>query len=958
MKQPIKRIALLLAVLTCLCALASSLSGCSFGKNPEDTEGETTTETTPDTGNGTVTDGKINHTITVKSAGGLPLANVNLYIYTDDTLEDLVNYTVTGADGVATISLPAGNYVTTMTGLPEGYNPDKCYPLTGTTTELAVTSSVITDNTSLSGVSYKLGSVMRDFKVTTPDGQVYQLSEVLKEKKMVVLNFWATWCGPCASEFPDMAAAYNSYKDTVEILALDPDADDTEEAIAAYKSSYFDYELPFPMFKDYTTLSTAFAIPGYPTTVVIDRYGVVCFMYSGALPSESAFTSIFNHFTAADYEQKLVTDLNELAPKEKPNVEMPSSDEIKSAFTDGKLDVTFSPETSESDAEYSWPFVIGKKDGTTCIVPSNSGKHSSYATLYITLSLKKGEALAFDYLASTEASTDILYTLAKRNDIGGDTYKDIYQISGTGVTTWNTCYTFVAVEDGEYSIGLCYIKDGTGHEGDDTVYLNNLRVVKESDIKTATFIPRYAANDLKDDHSGYNSYATVVLNSEDGLYHVGSADGPILLADLMKPTRFSQTAIYSFALDGKIVLDGKDYLDDLIPYASYASNSAIAGLCPVNEELKSLLEITATVLGIEAGNEDQWLQICCYYDAYGTGGAQLEDPTKGLYTSNADNSANIDPAKAFVAVLGENSVTYDRMIMPRGLVYRFTPTESGAYRVTSKSDYLCEGWIFDENGKEYYVYEGGERLWADENNVSMVVYMEAGKNYYIDICYYDVYGTGVIPFTVEHLGPTYDHFTLASPGFFTFPEDTESSDSLGDLAEILAGGIEVKLGSDGYYHELRADGTLGSIVYADFISTSSIFGSDSIETLVERGAFDFTKTESDEYILSFIEKYGDGTKAYLQEYWGEQYEELAATHKLDEVLAGKLHGAGKDMSAAIEAYYDKKIALTDENPELEGCVPVDAELADILQLLMDKYTFSGVDHSWTKLCYYYEQLGH
>ena len=43
--------------------------------------------------------------------------------------------------------------------------------------------------------------------------------------------------------------------------------------------------------------------------------------------------------------------------------------------------------------------------------------------------------------------------------------------------------------------------------------------------------------------------------------------------------------------------------------------------------------------------------------------------------------------------------------------------------------------------------------------------------------------------------------------------------------------------------------------------------------------------------------------------------------------------------------------------ERVGCVEVDAELAELLQKLMDKYTFAGVDHSWTKLCYYYDYLG-
>ena len=40
-----------------------------------------------------------------------------------------------------------------------------------------------------------------------------------------------------------------------------------------------------------------------------------------------------------------------------------------------------------------------------------------------------------------------------------------------------------------------------------------------------------------------------------------------------------------------------------------------------------------------------------------------------------------------------------------------------------------------------------------------------------------------------------------------------------------------------------------------------------------------------------------------------------------------------------------------------GLGSVDQELAELLQLLMDKYTFKNVEHSWTKLCYYYETLG-
>ena len=41
----------------------------------------------------------------------------------------------------------------------------------------------------------------------------------------------------------------------------------------------------------------------------------------------------------------------------------------------------------------------------------------------------------------------------------------------------------------------------------------------------------------------------------------------------------------------------------------------------------------------------------------------------------------------------------------------------------------------------------------------------------------------------------------------------------------------------------------------------------------------------------------------------------------------------------------------------DGCVILTKDLADLLQLLMDKYTFENVEHAWTKLCYYYEYLG-
>ena len=943
MKNLRKPLAWLLAMLMLVSVLAACQTGPADGETTEDTAAvDTPAETDPGS-----TDTKLDFTITVKSTGGLPLSGVNVYVYADNTLDDLVNYGTTDAAGQAKISMKsAQGYVAVLSGHPEGYNTEAFYPLTGLATEISVTSAVV-ENTDHSGKSYQLGDVMRDFSVVDSDGNTQKLSELLKTKKMVLINFWYTTCSWCVKEFPYMDAVYQQYKDDIEIVALNHSTlqGDSEEGIKKFKENFYtDYVgdgteggLSFPMAKDYTNMGPAFNLQGYPTSVIVDRYGVICMIEAGGIVSDAPFVAMFEHFTAENYEQKLFRSLDELMPAEKPNVSMPSSEEIAGVFNKGDITVTYRPETEDKNADSIWPFVIKEKNGEKVIVPANSGRDNSFSIMYADVTLKAGEALAFDYMASCEQAADMLYLLVDA--------KDIYQISGHS-DKWNTCYTFVAKEDGVYEVAFCYIKDADTAEGDDTVYLKNLRVVKENQIDVPTYIPRNAATKPAADGFGYQEYITPVYNEEDGLWHVGDKNGPLLLVNLMKATQFSNNPIYTHAYNGEIELNGKNYYEELVEYCNYASNAAIYGLCSVNQELKELLEIVAQAIGLETDNPNQWLQMCSYYDAYGTDGAQLDDPIRGLA-----------PYAAYTAVEGtDNYVYYDRVIMPRGLLYKFVPEQSGAYRITSNSEWKVDGWIFNGDRTEYYVHEGGERLYYDLNNISMVVYFEAGRDYYIDIAFYDVYQVGGFTFSLDFLGASYDHFTVCSPGYFTFPDGEIVEDGLGENAEILSGGIKVALGDDGYYHELREDGTLGSVIYADFIGLTSVF-SHSIEAMIQRNAFNFALTESDQEILNYLALYGDQTKEKLKEIWGDEYEGYAEIYKLDEVLAGKTHGRGQDLTADISAYLDKKLPASEDHPELEGCVAVDARLAELLQTLMDKYTFAGVENSWAKLCYYYQHLG-
>lgn len=932
-----KRFTALLACLMLLSLIGSSFIGCTSGDASADTTVGTDETKDPSGTDNSDPTGKVTYTVEVQSLGGMKLSGISVYVYTDETLEDLDGYVSTDENGIATFELkPSDTYHITLVGVPAGYKVEESYTFTGTSAKIVLTSSVITGNTGLAGVSYKLGDVMRDFTVTTSDGNTWTLSEALKDKDMVLLNFWFSQCGPCGNEFPYMNSSYEKYKDDVEVIALTHDPRDTQSVVANYKESM---GLTFPMASEDLGFKTAFNLQNYPTSVVVDRYGVICLVHVGAIVSEYPFTSIFDYFTADNYVQKIFQNPEELTPTEKPNVTMPSSDEMAAVLNKGDITVSYAPEAND---EYSWPFVITEKDGVPCIKASNSHREGSYATLYANIELKKDQVLAFDYFTSTELSSDIMYVLVDR--------KDIYQISGHKENnTWETCYSFVAPKDGTYELSFCYLKDSSDSVGEDTVYVKDLRVLGIGDIDKATYIPRYAAADRKADGFGYENYATVVYNETDGYYHVGTVDGPILLADLMKATNFSETPIYYLAYEGKITLNGKNYYEDILPFCTLASNSAAYGLCSVTKELRELLEITATAVGIE-GDPNEWLQMCLYYDAYGPG-AEHKDPIKGLSNFSA-----------FTAVEGSNnSVSYDRVIMPRGLKYKFVPEKSGAYRITSDSEYEVNAWIFLEDGSIYTEFDGGERLYSDRINCSMVAYLEAGQNYYINIAFYDVYQVGTFTFDVSYLGETYELFRSASPGFFTYEESTN-----GSLNEILAGGIKVVYSEeDGYYHELRADGSVGSILYVDFLMSTAIFGDRNLEMLINAGGFDFSKSADDEYILNYIKTNGDGWKEKLRAEWEEinnSYAEEERTdfediYKLDDIEKGIYHGKGNNMTEAVKTYLDKKIPYSDETPELEGCIPVDKQLAEILRQLMDKYTFAGVDNSWTKLCYYYQYFG-
>ncbi len=919
-----KRTLVFLTVIAMAVSLCAGLAGCNGN-------GEDGSQANPNTGS------SVNYTVTVKSAGGMALSGVGISVYTDDAFTNLQNTMNTNDSGIATLALPeGGQYYIKLSGVPAGYALEEYYTFSGTSASITLTSALVQAD-SLPN-SLKLGDVMYDFTVTAPDGTKITLSELMKDKKMALLNFWYTGCSWCITEFPYMEEAYQMYKDDVAIVALDP-MGESNESIASFPALN-GLSLTFPMAGCPTSWASTFSISGYPTSVMVDRYGVIVMIEEGAITSLRPFTCLFDTLTADDYQQKLYESIGEVVTRPRPTVEMADSETVAGILGTTELPITFYPAEGEN-AEYMWPFVETQKNEETCLMASNKGIDETYAILYADVTLEAGQALRFDYLCSTEADNDFLAVI-----VDGE---DVYRISGRNETEkWEVCYPIVAEKDGTYQLVLSYIKDSSDAAGDDTVYIKNMQIVDASEIKTKTQLPRPAYT--TEDGFTY-SYAELVYNKNDGYYHVGTQKGPLLLVDLMNTTHFNEEDyIWNMAYEGKVVVDGVDYADRLEVYSNYANNSNLYGLCPVNQELYDLMLMVDKALGFDNEDDMEWLKACKYYQTYGTN-EQMENPIMGLC-----------PDAAFTAKLGSNnSFYYNRPIMPRGFYAAFVPSRSGVYRITSHNEAVMgvEGWIRNGDKVDLLTYEADERMFNDPLEVSMVYYMKAGETYYISIAFRDLYEVGTIQYDVEFLGSTYSHFRSCSPGPFTY-----STDETGTAVNYtIAPGIDVVLGDDGYYYHDLGDGKKGSKIYADFTGLTDSFNVPistvgNLEGLIDRGAFDFSKNEDDDFILTVLEiNDNDREKAiqYLKDTWGTEFDTNYKLYQVADVLDGIYHGTGKDYTEVMRKY--EKQIITSGSAERRGCVLVTEELAEILQLLMDKYTFQGVETCWRRLSYYYDYMG-
>ncbi|HKC84726.1 MAG TPA: redoxin family protein [Blastocatellia bacterium] len=118
------------------------------------------------------------------------------------------------------------------------------------------------------------------FTLTRLDGSPLKLDE--QRGKVVVMNFWATWCGPCLTEMPLFEKAIAKYKDDKDVFFLAITTDEDRDLVAPFLKQY-KFNLPVA-YADY--LNDLFAVSSIPTTIILDRKGEVSFRQAGFNPRE------------------------------------------------------------------------------------------------------------------------------------------------------------------------------------------------------------------------------------------------------------------------------------------------------------------------------------------------------------------------------------------------------------------------------------------------------------------------------------------------------------------------------------------------------------------------------------------------------------------------------------------------------------------------------------------------
>ncbi len=131
------------------------------------------------------------------------------------------------------------------------------------------------------GKLLKAGDMAPDFSLQDLNGETVKLSQF--RGRPVLINFWATWCGPCRLEMPEIEAAYQTYqKQGFAVLAVD--VQEPPEDVRAFVE---ELRLSFvPLLDTAGTVFDLYQVRALPTSYFIDRQGRISAVHLGPMTGE------------------------------------------------------------------------------------------------------------------------------------------------------------------------------------------------------------------------------------------------------------------------------------------------------------------------------------------------------------------------------------------------------------------------------------------------------------------------------------------------------------------------------------------------------------------------------------------------------------------------------------------------------------------------------------------------
>jgi peroxiredoxin len=153
--------------------------------------------------------------------------------------------------------------------------------------QLAPADQIISENNERTG--NKIGDLAPNVRLPNLQDESVSLADY--RGKIVLVNFWASWCPPCQEELPDLQRIYEEYEGQVIVLAINlTKAEATVDDVRAFVE---ESDVTFPIVLDHAgDAMNAYRIVAYPSTYVVDEAGVIRERFLGAVSYDTLVDTI------------------------------------------------------------------------------------------------------------------------------------------------------------------------------------------------------------------------------------------------------------------------------------------------------------------------------------------------------------------------------------------------------------------------------------------------------------------------------------------------------------------------------------------------------------------------------------------------------------------------------------------------------------------------------------------